>query len=81
MEEIDVQIQAIQERSAAIDTMAQAFGPVMASMTEEDLAGYVDSTILNGEFATLQNIPEIAEALSQPQPPAPEDAVETPDPR
>jgi hypothetical protein len=41
----------------------------MASMTEEDVAAYVDGTILNGEFATLQNIPEIAQALQQPQAP------------
>jgi hypothetical protein len=47
--------------------MAQSFGSVMANMTEEDLAAYVDGVILNGEFATLQNIPEIAQALQQAQ--------------
>ncbi|MBN1509245.1 MAG: hypothetical protein JW955_20540 [Sedimentisphaerales bacterium] len=65
IQEIDAGLQAIQERSAAIDTMAQGFGSVMANMTEEDVAAYVDGTILNGEFATLQNIPEIAQALQQ----------------
>jgi len=69
---IDSKLQAIQARSATIDTMAQGFGSVMANMTEEDVAAYVDGTILNGEFATLQNIPEIAQALQQVQasPPA-----------
>ena len=65
MQEIDARLQAIQERSATIDTMAQGFGSVMANMTEEDVAAYVDRTILNGEFATLQSIPEIAQALQQ----------------
>jgi tetratricopeptide (TPR) repeat protein len=65
---IDSKLQAIQERSATIDTMAQGFGSVMANMTEEDVAAYVDGTILNGEFATLQSIPEIAQALQQAQP-------------
>ena len=39
----------------------------MAKMSEEDLARYVNQTILNGEFATLQGMPEIAEALVQAQ--------------
>ena len=39
----------------------------MAKMSEEDLARYVDQTIPNGEFATLQGMPEIAEALVQAQ--------------
>ena len=47
--------------------MAQRGGSVMAQMTEEDLAAYVDGTILNGEFATLQGIPQIAQALQQAQ--------------
>ena len=47
--------------------MARIFGGVMAKMSEEDLARYVNQTILNGEFATLQGMPEIAEALVQAQ--------------
>jgi hypothetical protein len=66
-QEIDSKLQAIQERAATIDTMAQSFGSVMANMTEEDLAAYVDGTILNGEFATLQNIPEIAQQMLTPK--------------
>jgi len=65
--EIDSKLQVVQERSATIDTMVRGFGTVLANMTSEDLAGYVDGTILNGEFATLQNIPEIAQALQQAQ--------------
>lgn len=67
VQEIDAQLQAVQDRSGTIDTMVLNFGTVLANMTAEDLAGYVDSTILNGEFATLQNIPEVAEALQQAQ--------------
>ena len=37
----------------------------MADMTEQDLADYVDGTVLNGEFSTLQAMPEIAEALER----------------
>ncbi|MBN2131334.1 MAG: hypothetical protein JW741_17670 [Sedimentisphaerales bacterium] len=63
IQEIDSRLQAIQQRSATIDTMIQGFGQVMANMTEQDFADYVEGTILNGEFATLQSIPEIAAAL------------------
>jgi len=62
-EEVDSQLKAVQERSETIDIMVQAFGGVLQNMTEHDIAGYVNGTILNGEFSTLQNIPEIAEAL------------------
>ncbi|MHC4426392.1 MAG: tetratricopeptide repeat protein [Planctomycetota bacterium] len=65
--EIDVQLQAIDERSLMIDVMAQTFGAVMQRMTDQDIADYVDGTVLNGEFSTLQDIPEIAEALAQAQ--------------
>ena len=61
--------------------MAQGFGSVMASMTEADLAAYVDGTILNGEFATLQNIPQIAQALQQAQASPPKEATQTTSPR
>jgi len=65
VEKIDAQLQAIDERSSMIDVMGQAFGGVMANMTEQDLADYVDGTVLNGEFSTLQAMPEIAEALAR----------------
>jgi hypothetical protein len=67
VQEIDVQLGAIHERSSTIDVMVQAFGEVMAKMSEEDLARYVNQTILNGEFATLLAMPEVAEALAQIQ--------------
>jgi len=63
--EIDSQLQAVGDRSETIDIMVQAFGPVMANMGEQELADYVNGTIINGEFSTLQNIPEIAAALEQ----------------
>jgi hypothetical protein len=80
-QEIDAKLQVIQERSATIDTMAQGFGSVMAKMTEEDIAAYVDGTIMNGEFATLQGIPEIAQALQQAQASGPKKAGQTIPPR
>ena len=79
--EIDAKLLVIQERSATIDAMAQSFGSVMAKMTEADLAAYVDGTILNGEFATLQSIPEIAQALQQAQASGPKEAAQTPSPK
>jgi hypothetical protein len=36
----------------------------------------VEGTILNGEFATLQSIPEIAQALQQAQTPAPQESAQ-----
>ncbi len=65
IQEIDVQLQTIDERSSMIDVMAQTFGSVMQNMTDQEIADYVDATVLNGEFSTLQDIPEIAEALAQ----------------
>ena len=65
IQEIEKKLQAIDERSSMIDVMAQTFGGVLQNMTDQDIAGYIDSTILNGEFSTLQNIPEIAEALAR----------------
>jgi tetratricopeptide (TPR) repeat protein len=64
-EEADSQLKAVQERSETVDIMVQAFGSVLENMTEQDIADYVNSTILNGEFSTLQNLPEIAAALEQ----------------
>jgi hypothetical protein len=61
--EIDSQLQAVQERSETIDVMIQAFGGVLQNMDDQGLADYVNGTILNGEFSTLQNIPEITAAL------------------
>ena len=75
--EIDSQLQAIQERSETIDLMIQAFGGVMANMTDQDLSDYVNGTILNGEFSTLQNIPEIAAALEQARKQQEEEPSET----
>ena len=65
VQEVDSQLKAVQERADAIDIMVQAFGGVMQNMNDQDLADYVNGTILNGEFSTLQNIPEIAAALEQ----------------
>jgi len=61
--EVDSQLKAVQERSETIDIMVQAFGGVLQNMTGQDMADYVNGTILNGEFSTLQNIPEIAATL------------------
>ena len=80
-QEIDTKLQVIQERSATIDAMTQSFGSVMAKMTEADLAAYVDGTILNGEFATLQGIPEIAQALQQAQASPPKGTPQTTPPK
>ncbi len=75
--EIDSQLQAIHQRSETIDIMVQAFGGVMQNMDDQDLADYVNGTILNGEFSTLQNIPEIAAALEQARKQREEEAPET----
>lgn len=75
--EVDSQLQAVQQRSEAVDIMVQAFGGVLQNMTEQDIADYVNSTILNGEFSTLQELPEIAEALELARKQREEEAPET----
>jgi len=75
--EVDSQLQAVGDRSATIDIMVQAFGGVMQNMTDQDLADYVNDTILNGEFSTLQNIPEIAEVLEEARKQREEESSET----
>ena len=75
--EVDSQLQAIGDRSATIDIMAQTFGGIMPNMSEQDLADYVNSTILNGEFTTLQNMPEIAAALEEARKQQEEEPSET----
>jgi tetratricopeptide (TPR) repeat protein len=61
--EVDSQLKAVQERSDTIDIMVQAFGDVLQNMDDQNLADYVNGVILNGEFSTLQDMPEIAAAL------------------
>lgn len=77
VQEVDSQLKAVQERADAIDIMVQAFGGVMQNMNDQDLADYVNGTILNGEFSTLQNIPEIAAALEQARKQRQEESPET----
>jgi len=76
VQQIDMQLQAIDQRSSTIDVMVQAFGGVLQNMTDQDIANYVDNTILSGEFSTLQNIPEIAQALQQAQTQSAEESPE-----
>jgi tetratricopeptide (TPR) repeat protein len=78
--EIDSQLQAVQDRSETIDIMVQAFGGVLANMDDQGLADYVNGTILNGEFSTLQNIPEIAAALELARLQKEEETSETSEP-
>ncbi len=75
--EVDSQLQAVGDRSETIDIMVQAFGGVMANMNDQELADYVNGTILNGEFSTLQNIPEIAAALEDARKQREEESSET----
>ncbi|MGB2866664.1 MAG: tetratricopeptide repeat protein, partial [Sedimentisphaerales bacterium] len=75
--EIDSQLLAIQERSDTIDIMIQAFGGVLQNMDDQGLADYVNGTILNGEFSTLQSIPEIAAALELARKQQEEESSET----
>ena len=56
VEEIGFQLGAVRERSAQVDTMAQDFGGALAAMTDGDVVGYIESTIMHGEFTTLQRL-------------------------
>ncbi|MBN2593816.1 MAG: hypothetical protein JXA81_09940 [Sedimentisphaerales bacterium] len=75
--EVDSQLKAVQQRSETVDIMVQAFGCVMPNMTEQEIADYVNDTILNGEFSTLHNLPEIAAALEEARKQREEQAAET----
>jgi hypothetical protein len=75
--EIDSQLQAVQERSETVDIMVQAFGGVLQNMDDQGLADYVNGIILNGEFSTLQSIPEIAAALELARKQQEEESSET----
>jgi hypothetical protein len=54
--EIDFQLGALQRRSAQIRDMAGAFGGILANMTDEGIVHYIESTIMHGEFTTLQGL-------------------------
>jgi tetratricopeptide (TPR) repeat protein len=56
LQEVNYQLGAINERSTQITDMANRFGTVLGHMTEADMAKYIDATILNGEFSTLQAV-------------------------
>ena len=52
--ELDYQLGALEARAAAVNAMAEAFGGILATMTDADIVRYIDSTIMHGEFTTLQ---------------------------
>jgi tetratricopeptide (TPR) repeat protein len=54
--ELDFQIGAIQARSAKVNDMAGAFGGILANMTDEGIVRYIESTLMHGEFSTLQSL-------------------------
>lgn len=65
IEEIDSQLRATEERRSIIKTMAKAFDSAFRSMTEEEIATFVERTIQSGEFSALRDLPGIAEAIEQ----------------
>jgi len=54
--ETDFQLGALQRRSAQIRDMTDAFGGILANMTDEGVVRYIETTIMHGEFSTLQNL-------------------------
>jgi len=65
IEEIDSQLRAAEERRSIIKTMGKAFDGAFRSMTEEEIATFVERTIQSGEFSTLRDMPGVAEALER----------------
>jgi tetratricopeptide (TPR) repeat protein len=65
IEEIDSQLRATQERRSLIKTMGRSFDDVFQSMTEEEIATFVERTIQSGEFSTLRDMPGVAEVLER----------------
>jgi len=63
IEQIDSQLRTLKDRLSLMKAMTSSFGAALQDMTEEDIANYVDGTIRNGEFSTLRDMPEVAEAL------------------
>lgn len=58
-------LQPVRQRTQTMQAMAAAFADVLAGMTEDDLAAYVDGVILEGEFNTLRQIPDVDAAIRQ----------------
>jgi hypothetical protein len=56
LSEIDFQLGALQRRSAQIRDMGGAFGGILGNMTDEGIVRYIESTIMHGEFSTLQSL-------------------------
>jgi len=65
VQEVDERLIAIDDRMSQMRTMGQAFEGAMESMTDDDLANFVDGVIVNGEFEAMQTVPEVDEALQQ----------------
>ncbi len=61
------QLRKAESQRKAADRKVERLEQEVAALTEQDLADYVDGTVLSGEFSTLQAMPEIAEALAQAQ--------------
>jgi len=54
--EVDAQLGAVRARAVQINAMAAGFGGVLAQMTDQEIVHYIESTLLQGEFATLQRM-------------------------
>lgn len=52
----DFQLGAIRARASQIGEMVNAFGGVLANMTDEGVVHYVEAAITQGEFATLRGL-------------------------
>ncbi len=63
IEQIDSQLASLDDRLSLMKAMTSSFGATLGSMTEEDIANYVDGVIRNGEFSTLRDWPGVAEAV------------------
>ena len=54
--EIDFQLGQLQQRSGQIQSMTGAFGGILSNMTDDGITRYIESTLMQGEFSTLQNL-------------------------
>ncbi|MBT3381874.1 MAG: hypothetical protein HN742_04330 [Lentisphaerae bacterium] len=61
--ETDLRTEALDAHTTELSLMAKAFPEALQRMSETDLATYLDDLIVNGEFAALQRLPSVAEAL------------------
>ena len=55
-QEVEYQLGAVQARATQVNAMAANFGSVLERMSDQEIVSYIESTLMHGEFTTLQRM-------------------------